>query len=103
MCSSDLVGYINVCKMEGRRFTDIGKREPCEIPEYSKENLAICREALLDAVAETSDEFMERYFNGEEFTVSEIRAAMKFNVGRFRDSRFDGFQCGASEHSQSDE
>lgn len=75
------VGYINVCKMEGRRFTGIGKREPCEIPEYSKENLAICREALMDAVAETSDEFMERYFNGEEFTVSEIRAAMKFNVG----------------------
>lgn len=74
------VGYINVCKMEGRRFTDIGKREPCEIPEYSKENLAICREALLDAVAETSEEFMERYFNGEEFTFSEIRAAMKFNV-----------------------
>ena len=74
------VGYINVCKMAGRRFTDIGKREECEIPEYSKENLAICREALLDAVAETSDEFMERYFNGEEFTFSEIRAAMKFNV-----------------------
>ena len=74
------VGYINVCKMEGRRFTGIGKREPCEIPEYSKDNLAICREALLDAVAETSDEFMERYFNGEEFTISEIRAAMKFNV-----------------------
>lgn len=74
------VGYINVCKMEGRRFTDIGKREPCEIPEYSKENLAICREALMDAVAETSEEFMERYFNGEEFTFSEIRAAMKFNV-----------------------
>ena len=74
------VGYINVCKMEGRRFTDIGKREPCDIPEYSKENLTICREALMDAVAETSDEFMERYFNGEEFTIGEIRAAMKFNV-----------------------
>ena len=54
------VGYINVCKMEGRRFTDIGKREPCPIPEYSKENLAICREALMDAVAETSEEVMER-------------------------------------------
>ena len=74
------VGYINVCKMEGRRFTDIGKREPCPIPEYSKDNLAICREALMDAVAETSEEFMERYFNGEEFTFGEIRAAMKFNV-----------------------
>ena len=74
------VGYINVCKMEGRRFTEIGKREPCPIPEYSKENLSICREALMDAVAETSEEFMERYFNGEEFTFGEIRAAMKFNV-----------------------
>lgn len=74
------VGYINVCKMEGRRFTDIGKREPCPIPEYSQDNLAICREALMDAVAETSEEFMERYFNGEEFTFGEIRAAMKFNV-----------------------
>jgi len=74
------VGYINVVKMAGRRFTDIGKRETCDIPEYSKENLAICREALMDAVAETSEEFMERYFNGEEFTVGEIRAAMKFNV-----------------------
>ncbi len=74
------VGYINVCKMEGRRFTEIGKREPCPIPEYSKENLAVCREALMDAVAETAEEFMERYFNGEEFTFGEIRAAMKFNV-----------------------
>lgn len=34
----------------------------------------------MDAVAETSEEFMERYFNGEEFTFGEIRAAMKFNV-----------------------
>ncbi len=74
------VGYINVCKMEGRRFTGIGKREPCDIPDYCKDNLDICREALMDAVAETSEEFMERYFNGEEFTVAEIRAAMKFNV-----------------------
>ena len=74
------VGYINVCKMEGRRFTGIGTREACPIPEYSKDNLSICREALLDAVAETSEEFMERYFNGEEFTFGEIRAAMKFNV-----------------------
>ncbi len=34
----------------------------------------------MDAVAETSEEFMERYFAGEEFTASEIIAALKFNV-----------------------
>ena len=74
------VGYINVMKMAGRRFTGIGEREECEIPDYSRPNLDIYREAMMDAVAETSEEFMERYFAGDEFSVSEIRAAMKMNV-----------------------
>ena len=37
----------------------------------------ILRDSLMEAVAETSEEFMERYFNGEEFSVEEIRAAMR--------------------------
>ena len=74
------VGYVNVMKMAGRRFTGIGKREDCEIPDYCRPNLDIYREAMMDAVAETSEEFMERYFAGEEFSVGEIRAAMKTNV-----------------------
>ena len=36
---------------------------------YSKPNLQICRDALLEAVAETSEEFMERYFNGDSFLI----------------------------------
>lgn len=75
------VGYVNVVKKSGRRFTGIGTREKCEIPEYCMPNLEIYREALMDAVAETSEEFMERYFAGEEFTPSEIIAALRFNVG----------------------
>ncbi len=51
-----------------------------DVPDYSKENLEICREALLEAVAETSEEFMERYFNGEEFSEDEIRQALRVNV-----------------------
>ncbi len=74
------VGYVNVVKKAGRRFLDLGKREECEIPDYSRENLEICREALLEAVAETSEEFMERYFGGEEFSLDEIRAALRYNV-----------------------
>ena len=75
-----LVGYVNVIKNAGRRYTGIGEREECEIPDYCKPNLEIYREKLLEAVAETSDEFMERYFAGEEFSVEEIRAAMRTEV-----------------------
>ena len=35
------------------------------------------REKLLEAVAEISDEYMERYFAGDEFSVEEIRSAMR--------------------------
>lgn len=75
-----LVGYINVIKNAGRRYTDIGNREECEIPDYCLPNLKLLRDSLMEAVAETSEDFMERYFAGEEFSVEEIRAAMRTEV-----------------------
>lgn len=75
-----LVGYVNIIKNAARRYTGIGQREECEIPEYCKEYAESYREKLLEAVAETSEEFMERYFEGEEFSVEEIRAAMRSEV-----------------------
>ena len=75
-----LVGYVNVIKNAARRFTEMGQREECEIPDYCLPNLQILRDALMESVAETSDEFMERYFSGEEFSVEEIRSAMRTEV-----------------------
>ena len=75
-----LTGYVNIIKNAGRRYTGIGKREECEIPDYCMEYVESYREKLLEAVAETSEEFMERYFAGEEFSVEEIRAAMRTEV-----------------------
>ena len=75
-----LVGYVNVIKNAGRRYTGLGQREECEIPDYCKPNLEMYREKLLEAVAEISDEYMERYFAGDEFSVEEIRSAMRTEV-----------------------
>ncbi|MCM1252910.1 MAG: elongation factor G [Clostridium sp.] len=73
------VGYINVITEQAYRWQ--GKEVvECEMPEYSKANLQICRDALMEAVAETSEEFMERYFNGDAFSEAEIRAALRGNV-----------------------
>ncbi len=44
-------------------------------------NLQICRDTLMEAVAETSEEFMERYFGGESFSEAEIRAAHEDECG----------------------
>ncbi len=75
-----LVGYINIIKNAGRRYTGIGQREECEIPDYCLPNLKILRDYLMEAVAETSEAFMDRYFEGDEFSIEEIRAAMRTEV-----------------------
>ena len=67
------VGYINILKNKGRRYTDKDKKVECEIPEYSKEYLDKYRESLLESVAETSEEFMDRYFAGEEEALAVYR------------------------------
>ena len=74
------VGFVNAVKMEGRRFTNMSEYEACEIPEYTKKNLSIARDALIEAVAETSEEYMERYFSGDEFTQDEIYTAVQTHV-----------------------
>ncbi len=74
------IGFVNVVKMKGRCFTTGSDYEECEIPEYVSTHLNSSREALMEAVAETSEEFMDRYFSGDEFTDEEISLALRANV-----------------------
>ena len=78
--NGQFVGYVNVLQQRAKRWREDGTVEKFEVPEYSKENLNLCRDALMEAVAETSEELMERYFNGEEFSEDEIRQALRVNV-----------------------
>lgn len=73
------VGYVNVISENANRWQDKEVID-CEIPEYSKENLDLYKDTLMEAVAETSEEFMERYFSGETFTENEIRSALRVNI-----------------------
>jgi elongation factor G len=74
------VGYVNVVKMRARRYVNKDEKVECEIPEYSREYLEKYRENLLEAVAETSEEMMDRYFEGDEFSEAEIVSALHTNV-----------------------
>lgn len=74
------VGYVNVVQQVAKRWNDKGTVDKFDVPDYSRENLGICRDALMEAVAETSEELMDRYFAGEEFSENEIRQALRVNV-----------------------
>ena len=74
------VGYVNIISKTAQKWDENGKVVPMDVPDYSWPNLNQLREALLESVAETSEEFMDRYFNGDEFSENEIRQALRVNV-----------------------
>ena len=73
------VGYVNVVSETGYRWQGKDALED-SIPDYSMPYLETYRETLMEAVAETSEEMMDRYFSGETFSPDEIRAALRNNV-----------------------
>ncbi|WP_288795423.1 elongation factor G, partial [uncultured Corynebacterium sp.] len=48
-----------------------------EIPEDLKDKAAEYREKLVETVAESDEELMEKYFGGEELTIDELKAGIR--------------------------
>ena len=72
-------GIVDLVEMKALIYTDdLGKvSEATEIPEDLKEQAELYRQNLLDAVAESDDELMMKYLEGEELTVEEIKAGIR--------------------------
>ncbi len=51
-----------------------------EIPSEIKAEIEIIKESLMEKVAETDEELMEKYFEGEAFTIDEIRHGLKLSI-----------------------
>ena len=78
--NEEFIGYVNVVKGKGRKFLAKDVHEECPIPDYCEEYYEKYKEILMESVAETSEEFMDRYFGGDEFSVDEIMMAASMNI-----------------------
>lgn len=70
-------GFVNVVEMKGRIFNGVECKDGA-IPDHM--DVSEVRNLLLEAVAETDEELMEKYFNGEEFTLEEIKRGLHNGV-----------------------
>ncbi|MDP4133291.1 MAG: elongation factor G [Bacillota bacterium] len=77
--SGHLTGYVNIITMKAYKYGGNDDTE-ISIPDFLADEVASCRDALCEAVAETSEELMEKYFAGEEFNEEEMRGALKTGV-----------------------
>ncbi len=75
-----LTGYVNIITLKAYAYTSESDDTEIPIPDFMADEVADCRSFLNEAVAETSDELMERYFAGDEFSEHEMRTALKKGV-----------------------
>ena len=76
---SDFVGIIDLINMKAEIYKDdLGKEiEETEIPENMREEAESWREKLVESVAETDEELMMKFLEGEEITIDEIKTVIR--------------------------
>jgi elongation factor G len=78
---NDFIGVVDLVEMRAlvwRGETEMGaKYEVEEIPADLQDRVEQFRSELLEAVAETDDELLEKFLGGEELTVAEIKAGIR--------------------------
>ncbi|MDI6601250.1 MAG: elongation factor G [Thermoanaerobacteraceae bacterium] len=72
-------GYVDVLNMKAF-IRDGGKMVEAAIPPDMAAAVDSAREGLIEAIAGTSEELMEKYFGGEELSADELRAGLKMAV-----------------------
>ena len=74
-----VIGIIDVLNKRAYEMRD-GKREEIEIPEGKDEVVTQFNDALKESVGETSEEFMDKFFSGEDFTYAEMIQGLRQGV-----------------------
>ena len=76
---ADFKGQVDLLKMKAEIYTDdLGNTiDETEIPADLKDAAEEARAALVEAVAETDDELMEKYLNGEELSHEELMTGIR--------------------------
>ncbi|MDO4618471.1 MAG: elongation factor G [Clostridia bacterium] len=86
-------GFVDIVDMTARRYE--GKdRVDIPVPEGMAEVVAPLRDMIMEAIAETDDALMNKYFNGEEFTFDEIKQAIRKGV---KDGSIYPVYCGSGQ------
>ena len=77
---ADFEGFVNCVEMKAFVFDDKGTKKEVEIWEEKRDKIDSVREMLLESVAETSEDLLEKYFGGEEISQEEINQGLQHGI-----------------------
>ena len=74
------LGFADLITMKGYEYVKDGSQKEMNIPEESMQKILGFRDMLMEALALTGDDLMEKFFSGEAFTEEEMFAAMNKGI-----------------------
>lgn len=74
------VGFVNVLTKTAYRFGKNGDLTACDVPSDLADMLEQYHGELVEQAAESSDELMEKFFGGEEFTKEEFTSGLQDRI-----------------------
>ena len=87
-----VTGIVDILNKRAYTLVD-GQRQEIPVPEDKVAVVEEQYEALMESVAETSDEFMEKFFSGESFSYAEIMQGLRKGV---KDGSMVPVLCGSA-------
>ena len=72
-------GFINIVSLTARKFNGV-ECEDAPIYEDKRQKVFELHNTMVEAVAETSEELLEKFFGGEQLTKEEIQAGLRTGV-----------------------
>lgn len=73
-------GFVDLIELKAYSVDNNGKTEAMSIPAAMNDSVAQAREVVVEAAAESDEELMEKFFDGQELTADEIKRGIRAGV-----------------------
>ena len=90
------IGFVDVLNMTAKKF-DKDKLIDTAVPAGLGDKISEIKDALNEAIAETDEELMEKFFGGEEFTAEDIHKGLRLGIA---DGSIVPVFCGSAINNQ---
>lgn len=90
-------GFIDILNQKAYRNLEDGTHEEMPMPDDVADDMTDFHEDFMEQIAESSDELLEKYFDGEAFTEEEVENALK---ERIRSGHFMPIFSGSAYYNQ---
>ncbi|MCP4570594.1 MAG: elongation factor G [FCB group bacterium] len=80
--ANDFKGIIDLIKMKAITFDDKGKQTPGDIPADLKDDADAAREKMIESIAETNDDLLEKFFEAGTLSDEDLLTGLKSGIAK---------------------